>query len=106
MGFAGLYETYCDPTGGEIDTALIITTAANALMSRLHGRMPAILEREEFAAWLDVDGVDADAAVRLLRPAPDSKLELIEIGPAVNRAAYDDESLQRAVGEPIRAGVG
>jgi putative SOS response-associated peptidase YedK len=106
MGFAGLYETYCDPTGGEIDTALIITTAANALMSRLHGRMPAILEREDFAAWLDVDGVDADAAVRLLRPAPDSKLELIEIGPAVNRAAYDDESLQRAVGEPIRAAVG
>jgi putative SOS response-associated peptidase YedK len=106
MGFAGLYETYCDPTGGEIDTALIITTAANALMSRLHGRMPAILEREDFAAWLDVDGVDADEAVRLLRPASDSKLELIEIGPAVNRAAYDDESLQRAVGEPIRAGVG
>ncbi len=105
-GFAGLYETYCDPTGGEIDTALIITTAANALMSQLHGRMPAILEREDFAAWLDVDGVDADAAVRLLRPATDSKLELIEIGPAVNRAAYDDESLQRAVGEPIRAGVG
>ena len=106
MGFAGLYETYCDPTGGEIDTALIITTAANALMSQLHDRMPAILEREDFAAWLDVDGVDADEAVRLLRPAPDSQLELIEIGPAVNRAAYDDESLQRAVGEPIRAGVG
>jgi len=106
MGFAGLYETYCDPTGGEIDTALIITTAANALMSQLHGRMPAILEREDFAAWLDVDGVDADAAARLLRPAPDSKLELIEIGPAVNRAACDDESLQSAVGAPIRAAVG
>ncbi len=103
MGFAGLYETYCDPTGGEIDTALIITTAANALMSQLHGRMPAILEPEDFAGWLDVDGVDAGQAVRLLRPAPDSKLELIEIAPAVNRAANDVESLQRAVGEPIRA---
>ncbi len=103
MGLAGLYETYCDPTGGEIDTALIITTAANALMSQLHGRMPAILEPEDFAGWLDVDGVDAGQAVRLLRPAPDSKLELIEIAPAVNRAANDDESLQRAVGEPIRA---
>jgi putative SOS response-associated peptidase YedK len=75
-------------------------------MSQLHGRMPAILEREDFAAWLDVDGVDAHEAVRLLRPAPDSKLELIEIGPAVNRAAYGDESLQTAVGEPIRARVG
>jgi putative SOS response-associated peptidase YedK len=106
MGFAGLYETYCDATGGEIDTALIITAAANALMRPLHGRMPAILEPEDFAAWLDVDGVDAGQAVRLLRPAPDSRLDLIEIGPAVNRAANDDESLQMAVGEPIRAAAG
>jgi putative SOS response-associated peptidase YedK len=106
MGFAGLYETYCDATGGEIDTALIITTAANALIGQLHHRMPAILEPEDFAAWLDVDGVDAEQATRLLRPAADSKLELIEIGPAVNRAANDDESLQMAIGEPIRAAAG
>jgi len=106
MGFAGLYETYCDPTGGEIDTALIITTAANALLSRLHDRMPAIVEPRDFAPWLDVDGVDAGRALRLLRPAPDSKLELIEIGPAVNRAANNDERLQTAVDQPIPAAGG
>jgi putative SOS response-associated peptidase YedK len=103
IGFAGLYETYCDATGGEIDTALIVTTAANALMSQLHARMPAILDRRDFAAWLDADGVEADDAAALLRPAPDSKLELVEVGPAVNRVANDDASLQRAVGQPIRS---
>jgi putative SOS response-associated peptidase YedK len=103
IGFAGLYETYCDATGGEIDTALIITTAANALMREVHDRMPAIVDPQNFAAWLDVDGVNAAKAVALLEPAPDSKLELVEVGPAVNRAAYDDESLQKAVGEPIRS---
>ena len=46
MGFAGLYETWCDPTGGEIDTACIVTTAANRLVGQLHDRMPAILEPE------------------------------------------------------------
>jgi putative SOS response-associated peptidase YedK len=98
IGFAGLYETYCDATGGEIDTALIITTAANTLLRQLDDRMPAIVDPRDFAAWLDVDGVDAERAVALLRPAPDSKLELVEVGPAVNWAANDDESVQTAVG--------
>ncbi len=106
MGFAGLYETYCDATGGEIDTALIITTAANALLRKVRDRMPAIVDPKNFAAWLDVDGVDAEKAVALLAPTPDSKLELIEVGLAVNRVANDDESLQKAVGEPIRSAVG
>ena len=103
MGFAGLYETWCDPSGGEIDTACIVTTAANRLLGQVHDRMPAILEPESFAAWLDVDGVDATRALALAKPAPEEALELVEIGPAVNRAANDDESLQRPVAAPIRA---
>jgi putative SOS response-associated peptidase YedK len=106
MGFAGLYETWCDATGGEIDTACIVTTAANRLMSQLHDRMPAILEPDLFAAWLDVDGVDAGEALALLKPAPEEALELAEIGPAVNRVANDDESVQQPVAEPIRAAAG
>ena len=106
MGFAGLYETWCDATGGEIDTACIVTTAANGLLGQLHDRMPAILEPDAFAAWLDVDGVDAGKALALLRPAPEEALELVEIGPAVNRVANDDESVQQPVAEPIRAAAG
>ena len=105
MGFAGLYETWSDPSGGEIDTACIVTTAANRLVGQLHDRMPAILEPDVFAAWLDVDGVDAARALALVKPAPDEALELVEIGPAVNRAANDDESLQKPVAAPIRAGL-
>ena len=103
MGFAGLYETWCDPTGGEIDTACIVTTAANRLLMQVHDRMPAILEPGSFAAWLDVDGVDAGRALAFVKPAPEETLELVEIGPAVNRVANDDESLQRPVAAPIRA---
>ena len=103
MGFAGLYETWSDPTGGEIDTACIVTTAANALVGRLHDRMPAIIEPENFSAWLDVDGVDAVKALRLLTPAPDEALELVEVGPLVNRVANDDARVQEALAAPIRA---
>ena len=103
MGFAGLMETWSDPSGGEIDTACIITTAANRLMARVHDRMPAILPPEAFAIWLDNDGVDAEIATALLRPAPEPALELIPIGAAVNRAANDDAAVQTPIGEAIRA---
>jgi putative SOS response-associated peptidase YedK len=106
MGLAGLYETWSDPTGGEIDTACIVTTSANRLVSVAHDRMPAILDPRDFAAWLDCDGVGAAAAIDLLKPAPESALELVEIGPAVNHVANDGESLQNPVGPAIRSGGG
>jgi putative SOS response-associated peptidase YedK len=105
MGFAGLYETWSDPSGGEIDTACIVTTGANRLLGLFHDRMPAIVEPDAFAAWLDVDGVDAAPALALIRPVREDALELIEIGPAVNRAANDDESVQKPIAPPIRTGV-
>lgn len=105
MGFAGLYETWSDPTGGEIDTACIVTTAANGLVGLLHDRMPAILEPRDFSAWLDVDGVEAAKALMLVKPAPETALELVEVGPAVNRAANDAPDVQAPVADPIRAAV-
>ena len=103
FGFAGLMETWSDPSGGEIDTACIVTVAANRLMARLHDRMPAILDPEAFALWLDNDGVDPRTATALLQPAREAALELVPIGPAVNRAAADDAGVQTPIGEPIRA---
>jgi putative SOS response-associated peptidase YedK len=103
MGFAGLYETWSDPLGGEIDTACIVTTAANALVGLLHDRMPAILEPEAFSAWLDIDGVDAAKALKLLKPQPEPALELVEVSPSVNHFANDDAGVQKPVAAPIRA---
>lgn len=103
MGLAGLMETWSDPTGGEIDTACIITTTANRLMTRIHDRMPAILSPEAFPLWLDNDGAEPASATALLRPAPEPALELIPIGAAVNRIANDDAAVQTPIGEPIRA---
>ena len=103
MGFAGLMETWSDPSGGEIDTACIVTTFANRLMSGIHERMPAILEPEAFSAWLDNDSVAVGEATALLRPAREPALELVPLGPAVNRAGNDDPSVQAPIGDAIRA---
>jgi len=106
MGLAGLYETWCDPTGGEIDTACIITIPANSLAALVHDRMPAILEPGDFVPWLDVDGVRAARALAVLKPAAGAALELVEIGPAVNWVANDDVRLQQPIAAPIRAAGG
>jgi putative SOS response-associated peptidase YedK len=71
-------------------------------MAQVHDRMPAIIPRDRFAAWLDADGVEPQEAADLLRPAPEAMLELVEIGPAVNRVANDSESVQTPVAPPIR----
>jgi putative SOS response-associated peptidase YedK len=102
MALAGLYETWSDPSGGEIDTACIVTTPANALIATIHDRMPALIALRDFHFWLDNDGVEASAATALLRPAPEDALELIAIGDAVNRVGNDDPDIQRPAAPPIR----
>ena len=94
LGFAGLWETWSDPTGGEIDTACIVTVAASGPMTAIHDRMPAILEPKDFAAWLDVDGEKTEVAQELLRPAAEDALEFIALSSAVNRVGNDDSAVQ------------
>jgi putative SOS response-associated peptidase YedK len=103
MGFAGLHETYIDKGGSELDTACIVTTRANALMSTVHDRMPVIIPHDLFSHWLDCDHVETREAVEMLQPAAEAALELIPIGAGVNRVANDDPSVQEPIGPPLRA---
>jgi putative SOS response-associated peptidase YedK len=76
MALAGIWETYVSPDGGEIDTALIVTTHANGAMSALHERMPVVIEPGRFRVWLDCAGEDPRAALALVRPCPDDLLAI------------------------------
>jgi putative SOS response-associated peptidase YedK len=93
MGFAGLWETFLDPSGGEIDTACIVTTMANGATAAIHDRMPAIIAPEDFASWLNPDETLAPP-LELLRPAPDDFVEFFPIGTLVNRAGNDGPEVQ------------
>jgi putative SOS response-associated peptidase YedK len=98
IAFAGLWERWRDPAGGEIDTVAIITCAANATVSALHDRMPVVLPAEAFEAWLDCAGTESEAALALLQPAPDGVLEAIEIDPKINDSRRDEPGIQ----EPLQ----
>ncbi len=93
IAFAGLWETWADRDGGEIDTMAIVTCAANKTLAPIHDRMPAIVAPEHFDAWLDAEKVEAKAAVALLGPAPDDLLVAEEISTRVNNVRNDGPEL-------------
>ncbi len=95
LALAGLWETWTGPEGEEIDTAAIITTAANGATCALHERLPAILESQDFDLWLTADERRVDEALLLLRPPDNDILEFFEIGPAVNKAGNDSPEIQK-----------
>ncbi|MEX0590143.1 MAG: SOS response-associated peptidase, partial [Xanthobacteraceae bacterium] len=101
FAFAGLWETWSDRDGGEIETAAIIICEANETLAPIHDRMPVIVPREKYDPWLDADRIDARPATALVGPAPDDFLEAYEISTRVNKADNDGaENLLPVVREP------
>ena len=96
VAFAGLWEDWSAPDGGVMETATILTTAANAALAPIHDRMPAVIAPEDFAAWLDTRTVTAAEAARLLRPAPDATFEAVPVGDRVNAVKNDDPGVREA----------
>ncbi len=94
MALAGLWETYAGADGAEIDTACILTTNASRATAAIHDRMPAIVEPKDFPAWLDCDGLGAEEAAALLKPAAEDALEFFEIGSEIGKTTSEGARLQ------------
>ncbi|MEX0885608.1 MAG: SOS response-associated peptidase [Phycisphaeraceae bacterium] len=91
LAIAGLWEHWQDEHGNELDTCVILTTAANELIARLHDRMPVILDENDHAAWLDPDQQNASRASALLRPYPADRMTHRPISLHVNNPHHEDE---------------
>jgi putative SOS response-associated peptidase YedK len=82
LAFDGLWEEWTPPAGRPLRTCTVLTCAANATLARLHDRMPVILERGAWAAWL-APGAPPEA---LLVPAAEGVLLSREVSARVNDA--------------------
>jgi putative SOS response-associated peptidase YedK len=101
FAFAALWETWHSQDGSEIDTVAMVTGPANGLMSAIHHRCPVIIEPRDHEAWLD-EAASGNEAAALLKPPPESLLDMVRVSPAVNRVANDGPELQ----EPFDGGAG
>lgn len=88
IGFAGLMETWSGANGSEVDTAAIITTAANDDLKVIHHRMPVMLEPKDFSRWLDFRNWRPDEVLDCLKPAANGFLKITSVSEKVNDARY------------------
>jgi len=97
FAMAGLWERWHGEDGAAIESCTILVTDANALVRTIHDRMPVILAREDYGAWLDPANQDADGLLDLLKPTPPEPWALHPVSRQVNSPRNDGPQLLDAV---------
>jgi putative SOS response-associated peptidase YedK len=90
FAFAGLWDVWRDGEGEILHSFTIITTLPNALLRRIHKRMPVIFDALQARQWLDprLSTRDADIAA-VLAPFPSELMEAHDVSPLVNKPEFD-----------------
>lgn len=90
LGIAGIWESWVDQESGEmIESCALLTVGANALMGAIHHRMPVLIERADWEAWLDPEQEEPDSLGSMLAPAPEDRLGVFQVGRYVNQARHE-----------------
>jgi putative SOS response-associated peptidase YedK len=98
FAFAGLWEHWqSKETGEALETATIVTTAANQYLSQLHHRMPVVLEADHADRWMSGDMAlleEYESMAPAFRAWP--------VDRKVNNARNESDDLIDAVGDTVR----
>ena len=90
FAFAGLWERW-DKGEAPVETFTIITGEPNSLVAGLYDRMPAILDPEDYEAWLTA----ADTAIpqAVLQPFPAQLMTAYPVSKRVNNTRNDEPAM-------------
>ena len=92
LAFAGLWDVWEDDITGEaIESCTIITTSSTHQLTKIHQRMPVVLEREVYDTWLDPEFNDTDVLQDLLIAPKDDVLEMYPVSSYVSNSRNDGE---------------
>lgn len=90
-----------DPPEAKERRCAIVTTQPNALVAEVHDRMPVIVAREAYAAWLDPER-PLDDLQALLQPYPAERMTAYAVSSVVNRPGVEDpRAVQPAAKETL-----
>ncbi len=107
FAMAGLFEAW-RPPGSAADadwllTCCVITTGANALMAPIHDRMPVMLPRTQWAAWLAREVQEPEAIAPLLVPSAVDTMRAWPVSRAVNRGSAEGQALITPLDTPLES---
>jgi putative SOS response-associated peptidase YedK len=106
FAFAGLWDSWKDPSGNWVKTCSILTTTPNAVTSAVHDRMPVILDPDSYDLWLDPGMTDPHVVSELLKPYDAKSMRCYPVSARINHVANDDEECCQPVGiAPIQSGL-
>lgn len=98
FAFAGLWAR-AKTDAGEVHSFAIVTGPPNELVAPIHDRMPVILDRSAWDAWLDPT-VPAERARALLTVPSDENWVAEPVSPWVNVADHDDDQCIAPMSDP------
>jgi len=99
LAMAGLYEIWRDPERPDDDpdrfrwTCTVLTTQAEDSVGHIHDRMPLMVERDRWGAWLDPSVSGRDDLLSLLVPAAPGRLEAFPVSTDVNNVRNNGPAL-------------
>ena len=88
FSFAGLWDSWKNPEGVEINSFTIITTEPNDAIRTIHERMPVILNPKHEKGWLDSE-LETAQALNLLNPYPSEEFYFYPVSKIVNSPKND-----------------
>jgi len=80
MVFGGVWQKWSNESS-IIKTCAIVTTASNSKLSRIHHRLPLVLERSDWGFWLGEEGHGASV---LMKPTADETLNAYRVSKNIN----------------------
>lgn len=87
FAFAGIWEIWQSPEGGELWSTAIITCDANDIVKPVHDRMPVVFDKNQMFDWLE-DRPQKEL-VEMMQPYPEEKMNSYMVGKAVNSPFND-----------------
>ena len=97
FGMAGLWENWHANDQPPLETCTIITTAASRSISRLHERMPVILDAPTTMDWIQPER-EPDALLAMLKSSDDKEIQAWPVRRTVNNTANQDSTLIERAG--------
>ena len=91
--FGGLWDIWHPRKEEALRSFTILTTEPNELTAKIHNRMPVIVQREDYARWLDPKVKEYEKLSDILAPYPAEEMIAYPIRPLVNNVSNDSPEL-------------